>query len=502
MKIHYLLLTTHKYANRHEYLKKTWLKDVSYQFYSDRSGENTVEVTSNDTYNSNEEKQINILNYVISNIAQYEEYDWFCFCDDDTFVNTKKLQSIVETFDPNIVYGEMLNEQVNSDNHMFQRFPGLQYPSGGAGWMISKQQLKTIPVFDNFKTGYSDVSVGLNLKHLKIESKTHPAFHGQHFDKHPAINIKDQVSFHYVTKESEMRYLYNECSGTVNKLKFLVIQENGEHEKNRMFRECYAFQTALKSFGHECDIWGHWHANFNTPPNFNDYDVIINLENYDKGWVPYDKLAQYNGYKIMWAIDTHTRGIDYFNYVASRSKTNLILEATRDFVITPNRVWFPCCVNDELVKPNGSTKEFNVGFCGHESNRGDYIELLSQQTTFKFKKDIGVIGNDMVDAINSYEVHFNRNYSNDINFRSFETIACGTLLLTNDSPQYNELGFKHMENCLIYKDKQDMLNVIHDYFNLPPLKQVQMSLIGYAMSPRHTYKSRIHHLLKYLKTQI
>ena len=34
----------------------------------------------------------------------------------------------------------------------------------------------------------------------------------------------------------------------------------------------------------------------------------------------------------------------------------------------------------------------------------------------------------MVDAINSYYIHFNRNIGDDINYRTFETTGCKTLL--------------------------------------------------------------------------
>jgi hypothetical protein len=70
-------------------------------------------------------------------------------------------------------------------------------------------------------------------------------------------------------------------------MKFLIIQENGRHEKNRIYRECFCVQRSLLKLNHECIVWGLGHDNFKSKIDFNSFDVIINLENYDTvGWVP------------------------------------------------------------------------------------------------------------------------------------------------------------------------------------------------------------------------
>ena len=62
-------------------------------------------------------------------------------------------------------------------------------------------------------------------------------------------------------------------------MKILIIQENGRHEVSKHLRECNSMQRAIILQGVNCDVWGLGHNGYNTKPDFNSYDVIINLEN-------------------------------------------------------------------------------------------------------------------------------------------------------------------------------------------------------------------------------
>ena len=63
-------------------------------------------------------------------------------------------------------------------------------------------------------------------------------------------------------------------------LKILIIQENGRHEKNVNFRECWCMHRSLSKLGHAVDVWGLGHDTYEVEPDWNSYDLIINLENY------------------------------------------------------------------------------------------------------------------------------------------------------------------------------------------------------------------------------
>lgn len=265
----------------------------------------------------------------------------------------------------------------------------------------------------------------------------------------------------------------------------LIIQENGRHEKNRHFRECFSLQKAFISLGVSCDVWGLGHGNYNVIPNFDDYTAIINLENYDEtGWLP--DLSKIKTKKYLWAIDAHVRGMFPYLSEFKRGNYDKILQSTLQLVDS-NSVWFPNAYDDTLIAPLKIEKVFDVGFCGNVHNRGGLINLLSSK--FNMKTDIFVIGHDMVKAVNSYKVHFNCNIGIDVNYRSFETIGCGTVLLTNRNKAYEHLGFVHDKNCLIYDNDQDLINHVYNILTNEN-KRKYLELEGLKLAKNHTYNAR------------
>jgi len=273
-------------------------------------------------------------------------------------------------------------------------------------------------------------------------------------------------------------------------MKILIIQENGRHEKNRHFRECFCMQRSMKKLGYEVDVWGLGHKHFGTMPTWDAYDIILNFENYDtRGWVP-DLSCTTKPKKFLWSIDAHCRGMQPFLDTFHGGKYDLILQATEDFV-DKNSVWFPNCHDQTLIKPSSPKTSF-LGFCGSLLNREQLLNFLSAK--YGLKKDIWKLGSDMVQAVSSYRIHFNINLANDINYRSFETIGCETLLLTNYNPQYEKLGFIDGKNCLMYRDVNDLCHKI-EACQTDSEMVVSISKAGYELAEQHTYDRRASQLV-------
>ena len=84
-----------------------------------------------------------------------------------------------------------------------------------------------------------------------------------------------------------------------------------------------------------------------------------------------------------------------------------------------------------------------------------------------------------------------------INYRSFETIGCNTVLLTNYNHQYEKLGFIDEENCLIYKSIEDIEHKILKYKDdFDKLRNISQN--GYQLSKKHTFFERAKEILKHL----
>ena len=257
-------------------------------------------------------------------------------------------------------------------------------------------------------------------------------------------------------------------------MKVLIMQENGRHDANRSFRECFSMQKSLMKAGIHTEVWGLGHGNYSQEIDFNAYDTIINLENYDTGWVP--SLAEYSKpKKIIWSIDSHCVGPDKCVSTLAHGNYDLILQATKDFV-QENSVWFPNCYDSLL-------------------NRSALLGFLEQE--YSLKKDIWVLGDSMVKAVGSYWMHFNINLANDINYRSFETLGCGTALVTNRNYQYGLLGFEDEKNCIMYGDITELKEKLTKFSkDKNKLKEIIES--GRMLAREHTYDVRANTLIDIL----
>jgi hypothetical protein len=203
----YVVLHGSMYADRYFNVKETWGKSVDCLFYSDHedSEKNIIKVSDRTDYHSNEEKHINSLIYVSNNIKDYE---WFFFCDNDTFVNTEKLESLLSQFDKDSVHGSILNRHWPADT-------SLNFCSGGAGYLIHNELLDKITQnISILNTGCSDVTLGLCLRDLGIKSVNYDLFNSQPpaFHNIPISETKNYITFHYIKTLEEMQKLLNEIN--------------------------------------------------------------------------------------------------------------------------------------------------------------------------------------------------------------------------------------------------------------------------------------------------
>lgn len=270
-------------------------------------------------------------------------------------------------------------------------------------------------------------------------------------------------------------------------MNILIIQENGHHERNRNFRECFCLKRGFEHHGKTVDIWGKGHDNFSETPDWKSYDLIFAIENWD--WMP--DVSNINIPTFIWAIDAHCKGPKVYEQYGF----DKVLHSSP--VFAKDNCWLPNCYDDSLIKPMNQEKLHDVGFCGNVVNRGEFIGYMMRNYQMRF--DEMVIGPDMVEAVNSYKIHWNVNISVDINYRNFETMGCGTCLLTSFNEHYEALGFKSEENCLIWKDITQMNELITKALGDNEWRE-SISKNGYELVVNnHTYKHRAKTILEMIK---
>ena len=205
MNILYCVIHTKNHEHRMNNILETWGKNVDVLFYSDHEDikNNVVKVCDRSDYASGQIKAIKILHLLSKKMHQY---DWYFFCDNDTFVNTYKLHEYLQTACINSIHGQIINCWPNDKN--------LSYPSGGAGYLVSNRIIQKLSDADFNNTIYGDVSIGLNIRNKKIEMINSPLFHSQRKEYYDISEdlVKDNITFHYIDSLEDMKNLY-ELSG-------------------------------------------------------------------------------------------------------------------------------------------------------------------------------------------------------------------------------------------------------------------------------------------------
>jgi hypothetical protein len=200
-KILFLLLSTESYTQRQDNVLNSWGKNEDLFFYSESENidRNVIKVCDE---NDVEIKQISIFKKIEKEF--YNNYEWYFFGDDDTFVNVKLLKNIIDTFDKTKVIG----------SDIFGCWKDLHYPSGGAGFLIHNNLIHNFFDSRNFHVNYSDVTFGLNMKEKNIDISNNDLFRSQRYDFYN-IEQKDvfkYITFHYIHDIHEMEEMHKLCS--------------------------------------------------------------------------------------------------------------------------------------------------------------------------------------------------------------------------------------------------------------------------------------------------
>lgn len=292
-------------------------------------------------------------------------------------------------------------------------------------------------------------------------------------------------------------------------MNILLIQEAGRNPPNAHFREALSMQKALEALGHRAIVWGLGYSSYNLSIEemSENADVIFLLEQYDQtGWVP--DFSWFPGPRVFWTVDSHCNLAEHVAQAKRQNVTHLLSSTRRflDYYNAPGmrKVWFPNCYDDTLIQPMPEVeKVYPVGFCGNLNNRGPWLDLIDlyfkdyHPDFGQAKRDIFVIGPDMVRAINSYKIHLNRNIDIDINYRTFETLGCKTFILTNYTDGLDEL-FDIGRELVTYGGGDDLLNKVRYYLENPGERNA-IAEAGYNRVKRdHTYLVRARQLVEML----
>ena len=263
-------------------------------------------------------------------------------------------------------------------------------------------------------------------------------------------------------------------------------------------------ERSLQRQGHEVIVWGLGHSGFENNALVMLLDgvgVILVLEQYTSEWIP--DLSDLNIPVVYWSIDSHCNFESDKRFV-KKLRANAVLCSCKPDIErfqkeTIARVeWFPYAYPSDLIKPDVLIKTRDIGFCGSKGNpaRQEYLKNLQRDIGLSFVD--GLLGFEMVNFIQRCRIHFNINLSHDINYRTFETMGAGTMLLTNETPGLEEL-FKIEKHLITYTGYEDCVDKIKYYIqNQDELEKI--AIAGYAhVRKNHTYDNRAEQFIAFCR---
>ncbi len=164
LKYKIILKTSHKHVSRIQNCLDTWLGELDYVCLTDKLTGKFEELSGSDddSYHSNEAKTVHLIN-LVREAGLYQEYDWLVFIDDDAILNTKYFNYLLPHLDKDKFYGLAMGG--------YAKEPELVFASGGAGYFISPEKIRTMKVITKpewSSGGTEDVIVGNWLRENSV----------------------------------------------------------------------------------------------------------------------------------------------------------------------------------------------------------------------------------------------------------------------------------------------------------------------------------------------
>lgn len=199
-----------------------------------------------------------------------------------------------------------------------------------------------------------------------------------------------------------------------------------------------------------------------------------------------------------WVIDTH---MDLEWAIEHGQEFDWLFAAQRDGsrqlqTAGLPATWLPLACDPEIHRPWHIENRWDICFVGRVAP-GPREELL-QRIASQFPRTF--IGQCYFDeyakTCSASMIGFNRSIKNDVNMRVFETLGCGSLLVTNDLSDNGQAELFDTDRHLVtYRDADELFDKLRFYLGSPVLRE-RISQAGHTEAfEKHTYDQRMRRLL-------
>lgn len=151
--------------------------------------------------------------------------------------------------------------------------------------------------------------------------------------------------------------------------------------------------------------------------------------------------------------------------------------------------WHPYAVDIEIFHPHGKERDLDVAFVGQlhpGTNRANLIRRLSER--HKMNEPKFYSQKEIPDVYSRAKIVLNLPLADDLNFRTFEAMSCGAMLLTRRVNNGQEVLFEEGKHYVAFADEQELFEKVEYYLSHPEERD---SIAGAGLA-----EVRLHHRLE------
>lgn len=156
--------------------------------------------------------------------------------------------------------------------------------------------------------------------------------------------------------------------------------------------------------------------------------------------------------------------------------------------------WLPYACNTEVFRDLRLVRDLDVAFVGHlfgaNSERSRILREL-QSRGLKMNEQRYVWQNDIPRIYSRAKIVLNVPLADDLNYRFFEALSCGALLLTRRVNNGQEELFRENEHYVAYANEEELLDQVRYYLDHPDERE-RIALSGFKeVHAKHTLEKRL-----------
>lgn len=145
----------------------------------------------------------------------------------------------------------------------------------------------------------------------------------------------------------------------------------------------------------------------------------------------------------VWLIDTHVALVRHLKYISHFDFVFMAISkhAAEFSKFHPQVYWLPLCFPATTLPPI-ETKQWKVGFVGRMLDEMEDRKKLLDAVASHYKPKVYHFVTDyetVYSTMSKCEIMLNRSFADDLNFRVFEALGCGNILITNDVPDIKKI---------------------------------------------------------------